>query len=50
MEYTYVTMKVQLTKEEKASVKAIAKSQGMTLQGYIAAVLKKELEKSKEIA
>lgn len=50
MSYTYVTMKVQLSKEEKNSLKKYAKTKGMTLQGYLAVVLKEELKKAQESA
>lgn len=50
MNYSYVTMKVQLSKEEKDSLKKHAKSKGMTLQGYLAQVLKSELKKAEERA
>lgn len=46
MNYSYVTMKVQLSKEEKNSLKKHAKSKGMTLQGFLAKVLKEELKKA----
>ena len=50
MNYSYITMKVQLSKEEKDCLKKHAKSKGMTLQGYLAQVLKNQLKKEEERA
>lgn len=46
MAASYVTIKAQLSKEEKNALKQYAKGKGMTLQGFLAIVLKEELKKA----
>lgn len=40
---TRMYLLVDITAEEKAKAKALAKSNGMTLQGWIARLLRKEI-------
>lgn len=39
----FVSIKIELTKEEKTAIKAYAKSKGMTLSGFLSQLIKREL-------
>lgn len=40
-----ISLLVDITPEEKKAAKALSKSKGMTLQGWTAQLIKKELER-----
>lgn len=40
----YVMQKIAITPEERESAKKIARSKGMTLQGYLAHLIKREIQ------
>ncbi len=42
-EYTYQNLKVDITQAERIALKPLAKSRGMTLQGFIGQLIKREL-------
>lgn len=39
----FVSIKIELTKEEKTAIKQYAKSKGMTLSGFLGQLIKREL-------
>ncbi len=46
----YVMQKISISKEEKNTAKAYAKEKGMTLQGWLAKLVREELKSNKEAA
>ena len=43
---TITTVKIDLSKEQRLEARALAKSKGMTLQGLIGQLIKRELQKA----
>lgn len=39
----FVSIKIELTREEKAAIKAYAKSKGYTLSGWLVQLIKREM-------